>query len=265
MSTRKAMATILSLFALAALTAGVACADSMLTTSPAENEDGLIFIGEDTVQDPCQEKFDQDVLFVTLKRKVDRIWGPETVSRKMEEDGERIDFYIPEHVPDIYVTYKVKTSSPVKVASAYKYKHNYTSRHRSKDSSTKLEYKKINITPIIFREAKKNNISPLLLKAVIQTESNFDPHTVSPAGAMGLCQLMPRTARYLGCKDPFDPEENIKAGAKYLAMMKKMFKSLDLTLAAYNAGPGTVSRSGGVPNIYETRRYIKKVRRNMKW
>lgn len=97
------------------------------------------------------------------------------------------------------------------------------------------------------------------IKAVIRVESAFDPHAVSRAGAMGLMQLMPGTARSLRCDDPFDPRQNIMAGTQYLSILSNRYNGdINLVLAAYNAGSGAVARYEGIP--YEaTRRYIERV------
>ena len=108
-----------------------------------------------------------------------------------------------------------------------------------------------------------HGVDPLLVKAVIKVESNFDHDAVSPKGARGLMQLMPDTAKHMSVKDPNDPWENINGGAKYLAWLLKIFKGdLRLTLAAYNAGPKTVRRCDGVPPYPETKRFIRQVMRN---
>ena len=97
------------------------------------------------------------------------------------------------------------------------------------------------------------------IKAVIRVESAFDPHAISHAGAQGLMQLMPATADSLNCDDPFDPRENVMAGTQFLSVLSNRYNGdINLTLAAYNAGSGTVSRYDGIP--YEaTRRYIERV------
>ncbi len=108
--------------------------------------------------------------------------------------------------------------------------------------------------------ARKYELPAGLLTSVIRHESNFNPRAVSSAGAQGLMQLMPATARELGVDDPFDIHQNIDGGARYLQQMLAQFDGdLRQALAAYNAGPGTVRRYGGVPPYPETRRYIRKV------
>lgn len=108
--------------------------------------------------------------------------------------------------------------------------------------------------------SKKYNISSTIVKSVIKAESNFNPNVVSHAGAMGLMQLMPGTARALGVDDAFDPVQNIEGGVKYLKdMLEKFGGNLELALAAYNAGPGNVVKYGGVPPFQETQNYVKKI------
>jgi len=108
--------------------------------------------------------------------------------------------------------------------------------------------------------ASRYNLPPQLIRGVIRAESNFQADAVSPAGARGLMQLMPATARELGVEDPFDIEQNIDGGARYLRQMLDMFGgNLHKALSAYNAGPGTVMRYNGDVPYRETRDYVRKV------
>jgi len=110
------------------------------------------------------------------------------------------------------------------------------------------------------KASKETGLSVGLLRAVAEVESNCNPRAVSPAGAVGVMQLLPSTAESLGVKDSYDPEENVLAGAKYLKMMLDRYDGdLVKALAAYNAGPGAVDRYGGVPPYRETRNYVRKV------
>jgi soluble lytic murein transglycosylase-like protein len=111
---------------------------------------------------------------------------------------------------------------------------------------------------LIQQAAARHGVDPALVRAVVSTESGGNPSATSPAGAMGLMQLMPGTARSLGVSNAYDPKENIEGGTKYLASLTQKF-GLEKGLAAYNAGPGTVSRFGGIPPYRETQNYVSQV------
>lgn len=114
----------------------------------------------------------------------------------------------------------------------------------------------------IRKAARKYHLSPALLQAVIKAESNYRVRAVSPAGAQGLMQLMPGTAKELGVKDPFNIRQNIDGGARYLRNMLTRFNGdLEKALSAYNAGPGTVAKYNGHVPYPETRSYVARVLR----
>jgi soluble lytic murein transglycosylase-like protein len=108
--------------------------------------------------------------------------------------------------------------------------------------------------------ARKHNVDPNLVRAIIKVESGGNPSAVSRKGAMGLMQLMPATARELKVSNPFDPAQNVDAGVRHLKGLLDNFRGdLNLTLAAYNAGEGAVLRNGGVPPYSETRSYVRRI------
>ena len=113
---------------------------------------------------------------------------------------------------------------------------------------------------IIEEAAGTYDVDPHLIRAVMRAESAFNPMVVSPAGAQGLMQLMPALAEEMGVTDPFDPRQNIMAGAKYLRWLLDLNRgNIPLTLAGYNAGPTVVSKYKRVPPFKETQRYVKRI------
>lgn len=113
--------------------------------------------------------------------------------------------------------------------------------------------------PLIQAAAQRHGVDFGLIKAVIHTESGFDPRARSGPGAQGLMQLMPATAARYQVKDVWDPAQNIEAGTRHLRHLLDRYRDLPLALAAYNAGEGNVKRYGGIPPFAETRDYIRRV------
>lgn len=116
------------------------------------------------------------------------------------------------------------------------------------------------IDSILQEAAKETGVDVNILRAIAKQESDFNPNVRSSAGAVGVMQLMPDTAREMGVTNPLDPRQNIMGGARYYAKMLQMFGGDHrLALAAYNAGPGNVKKYGGIPPFKETQNYVPKV------
>jgi len=113
--------------------------------------------------------------------------------------------------------------------------------------------------PIIYREAIKNRLSPELVAAVVESESDFRAHLVSEKDARGLMQIIPSTGRLMGAEDLFNPADNIAAGTRYLRYLVDRFGDQRMALAAYNAGEGNVEKFGGMPPFQETVNYVQRV------
>lgn len=127
----------------------------------------------------------------------------------------------------------------------------------SSSSSTSLTG---DFASMIQQAAKKYNVNPALVNAVIKAESNFNASAVSSAGAIGLMQLMPATAKGLGVDDPLNPAQNIEGGVKFLSRLLKRYDgNVEMALAAYNAGPGAVDKYKGIPPYKETQTYVNRI------
>lgn len=133
-------------------------------------------------------------------------------------------------------------------------------RETRKKSSQNNWYYRNKYDDLITEASERFGVSFPLLKAIIKAESDFDPQAVSKKGAMGLMQIMPENFKLLGLKDPFDPTQNINAGARYFKQLYERFNGkLALSLAAYNAGPAAVDRYKTIPPYEETEEYVRRV------
>lgn len=130
----------------------------------------------------------------------------------------------------------------------------------SQNSPARSGFTQREIDAAIDQAASRHNVDPNLVRALVKVESNFNPNAISRKGAMGLMQLMPQTARQLNLKNPFDPQQNIDAGVRHLKQLLDSYNGdVRLSLAAYNAGSGAVSRSRGIPRYSETQNYVRRI------
>lgn len=141
-------------------------------------------------------------------------------------------------------------------------------KKQSKATEQKTKMQFINISNytreqlerIVEEKSKLYGVDPKLIKEVIKEESNWNIYATSPKGAMGIMQLMPSTALLMGVDNPYDPEQNIDGGIRYMKYLLERFNgNLNLALAAYNAGPNLVESIGRIPNILETQRYVERI------
>src|SRR5215472_3903910 len=152
--------------------------------------------------------------------------------------------------------------APVKLAASKSRTNIYLPAETSLTGRSRaaMDVDRDGVEKMIREAAERHRMDPALVRAVIETESNWNPKAFSHKGAGGLMQLIPTTAQRYGAYDVFDPQQNIDAGVKYLRTLLERYNgNLDLALAAYNAGEGAVDRAHGVPSFRETRDYVQKV------
>lgn len=139
--------------------------------------------------------------------------------------------------------------------------------HMKRDERTDVPPERLSsrkVTSMVRYASKRYGVDPALVYAMVKTESNFNPAARSHAGAIGMMQLMPKTAKWLDVEDPYDPFQNILGGTRYLRYLLKLFDGeVELAIAAYNAGPHRVKQHGGIPPYEETQKYVKRVLERM--
>ena len=184
--------------------------------------------------------------------------GAQAQIAKVPNDDGRILFVNAEPPPPLHLTPRRAASMLETTAKRSIYlppETSFTGKNRpgmnlDRDGAEKL----------VREAAERHRIDPALVRAVIETESNWNPSAVSRKGAVGLMQLIPTTAQRFGVDDLYSPQQNVDAGVRYLkALLERYNGNLDLALAAYNAGEGAVDRAHGVPSFRETRNYVQRV------
>lgn len=180
-----------------------------------------------------------------------RLLGPDGVQRRMEEIRSRLAEVFPQKF-ELQPENGAGLSGPI--GSARPLSPQGFGLQISPDASGAVWQ------PLIKDAAQAAGIDEQLLDALVAAESKYDPNARSRAGAMGLTQLMPDTAKALGVRNPFDPMQNLQGGANYLSQMLARFgNNREIALAAYNAGPNAVAKHGGIPPYAETRAYVERV------
>lgn len=161
-----------------------------------------------------------------------------------------------DNIPKVYTNAKLHYPSNIGQTTDASFS-NILSSYINNKSSTDVNER---INKAIISASEKYRVDPTLIKAVMKAESSFNPDAVSKSGAMGLMQLMPGTASYLGVKDAFNVEQNVDGGTKYLReLLDKFNGNIEYALAGYNAGPNAVEKYNGIPPYAETQAYVPKV------
>ncbi len=196
-----------------------------------------------------------DLLYNSMEKLVDAKYSVVNPNQSLKplpqpgkRDGIKLDQTAPVHLPG-------RSGQPIKIEARPDALPIQVAPRKVKHEDPLLsDYQKF-----IDEAAKETKLDSTLISSVIRAESNGDPDAVSSAGAKGLMQLMDGTAKEVNVKNSLNPEQNIKGGSRYLKKMLERFGSVDLALAAYNAGPGNVDKYGGMPPFEETQKYVKRV------